>query len=141
MIGKRNLYLIGSMGSGKTAVGRQLARLLNVPFYDSDAEVVRRAGVDIPYIFEQEGEAGFREREREAIEAITQLEPIVLATGGGAILMAENRTRLIDSGTVIRITSGSRMLSNCAIRPSFGWVGSKPVASYLPVRLPKPSGL
>ncbi len=101
MIGKRNLYLIGSMGSGKTAVGRQLARLLNVPFYDSDAEVVRRAGVDIPYIFEQEGEAGFREREREAIEAITQLEPIVLATGGGAILMAENRQRLTESGTVV----------------------------------------
>lgn len=101
MIGKRNIYLIGPMGSGKTAVGRQLARLLDVPFYDSDAEVERRTGVDIPFIFEREGEVGFRQREREAIEALTQLEPIVMATGGGAILNAENRALLAEHGTVI----------------------------------------
>ena len=111
MRGKQNIYLIGSMGSGKTAVGRQLGRLLHVPFYDSDAEVVRRAGVDIPYIFEQEGEAGFRQRERDAIQAITQLEPIILATGGGAILMPENRQRLTESGKVIYLeTSLSQQL-------------------------------
>ena len=101
MIGKRNIYLIGPMGSGKTAVGRQLARLLDVPFYDSDAEVERRTGVDIPLIFEREGEAGFRRREREAIEALVLLEPIVMATGGGAILMGENRELLTQHGTVI----------------------------------------
>ncbi len=84
MLGKRNIYLIGPMGTGKTAVGKQLSRLLGVPFIDSDAEIERVAGVDIPYIFEQEGEAGFRLREREAIAALTRREPIVLATGGGA---------------------------------------------------------
>jgi shikimate kinase len=101
MVGKRNIYLIGPMGSGKTAVGKQLARLLDVPFYDSDAEVERRTGVDIPFIFEREGEPGFRLREREAIEALTALEPIVMATGGGAVLNAENRRLLSDHGTVI----------------------------------------
>ena len=79
------------MGSGKTAVGRHLARVLDLPFYDSDAEIERRTGVDIPFIFEKEGEAGFRQREREAIEALTALDGIVLATGGGAVLLPENR--------------------------------------------------
>ncbi|MEN9705927.1 MAG: shikimate kinase [Pseudomonadota bacterium] len=101
MIGKRNIYLIGPMGSGKTAVGKQLARLLRMPFHDSDAEVERRTGVDIPFIFEREGEPGFRARESEAIEALVQLEPIVMATGGGAILSAENRRLLSAHGTVI----------------------------------------
>ena len=101
MIGKRNIYLIGPMGSGKTAVGKHLARLLDVPFYDSDAEVERRTGVDIPFIFEREGEPGFRAREREAIEALTALEPIIMATGGGAILNEANRLLLAEHGTVI----------------------------------------
>jgi shikimate kinase len=99
--GKPNIFLIGPMGSGKTAVGRQLARLLDVPFHDSDAEIEKRTGVDIPFIFEREGEPGFRMREREAIEALTLLEPIVLATGGGAILAEENRQYLAERGTVI----------------------------------------
>src|SRR5712664_2102498 len=89
MLGKRNVFLIGPMGSGKTAVGKYLARQLDAPFYDSDAEIERRTGVDIPFIFEKEGEAGFREREREAIEALTLLPRIVLATGGGAVLLPE----------------------------------------------------
>jgi shikimate kinase len=89
------------MGTGKTAVGKQLGRLLGVPFIDSDAEIERLAGVDIPYIFEQEGEAGFRQREREAIAALCQREPIVLATGGGAILAPENRKLLHETGTVV----------------------------------------
>jgi shikimate kinase len=101
MLGKRNIYLIGPMGTGKTAVGKQLGRLLGVPFIDSDAEIERIAGVDIPYIFEQEGEAGFRLREREAIAALTQREPIVLATGGGAVLSPENRRLLRETGTVL----------------------------------------
>lgn len=89
------------MGSGKSAVGRSLARHLRVPFYDSDAEIERRTGVDIPFIFEKEGEAGFREREREAIAALTQLRRIVLATGGGAILLPESRRLLAENGWVV----------------------------------------
>jgi shikimate kinase len=101
MLGKRNIYLIGPMGTGKTAVGKHLARLLGVPFIDSDAEIERAAGVDIPYIFEQESEAGFRQREREALAALCAREPIVLATGGGAILAPENRQLLHETGVVV----------------------------------------
>lgn len=89
------------MGSGKTAVGRYVARVLSLPFYDSDAEIERRTGVDISFIFEKEGESGFRQREREAIEALTALEGIVLATGGGAVLLAENRRLLAARGRVV----------------------------------------
>lgn len=101
MFGKLNVFLIGPMGSGKSAVGRLLARLLDAPFFDSDAEIERRTGVDISYIFEREGESGFREREREIIEELTALEPIVLATGGGAILRVENRQHLAERGHVV----------------------------------------
>jgi len=101
MLGKASIFLIGPMGSGKTAVGRALSRALGLPFHDSDAEVERRTGVDIPFIFEKEGEAGFRAREREAIEALTRLEGIVLATGGGAVLAAENRRHLVERGCVV----------------------------------------
>jgi len=105
MIGKTNIFLIGPMGSGKTAVGRHLARLLDVPFHDSDAEIERRSGVDIPFIFEQQGEEGFRQREIEAIEALTRLEPIVMATGGGAVLRPENRHVLHERGTVVLLAT------------------------------------
>ena len=100
MFGKRNVFLIGPMGSGKTAVGKYLARLLRAPFYDSDAEIERRTGVDIPFIFEKEGEKGFRERERETLEALTAREPMVLATGGGAVLLPQNRSYLSTRGFV-----------------------------------------
>src|SRR5437879_11176805 len=96
MLGKPSVFLIGPMGSGKTAVGRHLARALGLPFHDSDAEIERRTGVDIPFIFEKEGEAGFRQREREAIDALTALPRIVLATGGGAVLDRKS-TRLNSS--------------------------------------------
>jgi shikimate kinase len=101
MLGKTNVFLIGPMGSGKTAVGRYLARLLDLTFYDSDSEIERRTGVDIPFIFEKEGEAGFRQREREAIEILTAMDRIVLATGGGAVLLPENRRHLAERGRVI----------------------------------------
>lgn len=96
-----NIFLIGPMGSGKTAVGRQLARLLRLEFFDSDAEIEHRTGVDIPYIFEKEGEAGFREREREVIDSLTRLTQVVIATGGGAILLPENREHLATRGHVV----------------------------------------
>jgi shikimate kinase len=101
MLGKTSVFLIGPMGSGKTAVGRHLARALGLPFHDTDQEIERRTGVDVPFIFEKEGEAGFRQREREAIEALTQLPGIVLATGGGAVLLAENRRNLAERGCVV----------------------------------------
>jgi shikimate kinase len=101
MRGASSIFLIGPMGSGKTAVGRSLARYLGKPFYDSDTEIVRRTGVDIPYIFEKEGEFGFRQREREAIEALVALRGIVLATGGGAILLPESRRLLAERGCVV----------------------------------------
>jgi shikimate kinase len=101
MLGKTSVFLVGPMGSGKTAVGRYLARALGLPFHDSDAEIERRTGVDIPFIFEKEGEAGFRQREREAIEALTALDGIVLATGGGAVLLPENRRCLAERGCVV----------------------------------------
>ncbi len=101
MLGKTNVFLVGPMGSGKTAVGRYLSRLLDLTFYDSDTEIERRTGVDIPYIFEKEGKLGFREREREAIEALTALDDILLATGGGAVLRPENRRLLFDRGCVV----------------------------------------
>jgi shikimate kinase len=101
MLGKRNIYLIGPMGTGKTAVGKQLARLLEQPFIDSDAEIEHQAGVDIPFIFEREGEAGFRQREREALADLCQREGIVMATGGGAVLDPANRRLLHDTGTVV----------------------------------------
>jgi len=101
MLAKSNLFLVGPMGSGKSAVGKQLSRLLRLPFYDSDTEIERRTGVDIPFIFEKEGEAGFRQREREAIEILTAMHRIVLATGGGAVLLGENRRHLADRGCVV----------------------------------------
>ena len=96
-----NLYLIGPMGSGKTAVGRKLAALLGKQFFDSDAEIERRTGVDIRFIFEKEGEARFRQREREVIADLTALDDVVVATGGGAALDAANRERLSSTGTVV----------------------------------------
>ena len=105
---RRNVFLIGPMGSGKTAVGKQLARLLDLTFYDSDVEIERRTGVDIPYIFEKEGETGFREREREVIDSLTQLQDVVIATGGGAVLLPDNRERLAARGRVVYLQTGIR---------------------------------
>jgi shikimate kinase len=97
----RNIFLIGPMGSGKTAVGRHLARLFRFNFLDSDADIEAKTGVDISFIFEKEGEAGFRMRERESIDRLTRLESIVLATGGGAVIEAENRRVLAERGVVV----------------------------------------
>jgi shikimate kinase len=101
MLSKRNIFLIGPMGSGKSAVGRHLARLCRFTFLDSDAEIEAKTGVDIAFIFEKEGEAGFRLREKEAIERLTLQEGIVLATGGGAVIDAANRRMLAERGAVV----------------------------------------
>jgi shikimate kinase len=100
---KPNIYLIGPMGSGKTAVGRQLALRTGREFVDSDREIERRTGVDIPFIFEKEGETRFRDRECEVIESLTQRVGLVVATGGGAVLAEENRDRLSATGIVVHL--------------------------------------
>ncbi|MCG7966031.1 MAG: shikimate kinase AroK [Candidatus Thiodiazotropha taylori] len=97
----QNLFLIGPMGAGKTTVGRQLAEHFRKEFIDSDLEIQRRTGVDIPTIFEFEGEQGFRQREQEVIEALTQRDEVVLATGGGAVIREQNRKALSSRGLVI----------------------------------------
>lgn len=99
----RNIFLVGPMGSGKSSVGKQLARLLGLPFVDSDAEIERRTGVDIPLIFDKEGEAGFRVRERDVIAELTAREGVVLSTGGGAVLLPENRALLRGRGTTVHL--------------------------------------
>ena len=101
MLSQRNIFLIGPMGSGKTAVGRHLARLFQLTFHDSDADIESKTGVDIAFIFEKEGEDGFRQRERESIERLTLLDGIVLATGGGAVILEENRRLLAARGVVV----------------------------------------
>ena len=89
------------MGAGKTTVGRFLAKNLELDFYDTDQEIEKRTGVRVPIIFEMEGEDGFRKREVGMIDELTQVDNIVLATGGGAVLSAENREHLATRGTVI----------------------------------------
>ena len=89
------------MGAGKSAVGRQIAKSMHLSFVDSDDEIESRTGVDIPFIFEKEGEDGFRKREAKVIDDLSALEGIVLATGGGAVIDAQNRSRLGARGFVV----------------------------------------
>ena len=105
MLAKPNIFLVGPMGSGKTAVGRHLARLFRFTFYDSDADIEAKTGVDISFIFEKEGEAGFRVREKESIDRLTRLDSIVLATGGGAVIDADNRRHLAERGAVVYLAT------------------------------------
>jgi shikimate kinase len=96
-----NIIFVGLMGAGKTTVGRQLAKQLGKSFYDSDHEIENRTGVKIPVIFDLEGEEGFRKRETAVIEELVALHNIILATGGGAVLLQENREALKKNGCVI----------------------------------------
>ncbi len=96
-----SIFLIGPMGSGKSAVGKRLAARLQRTFWDTDAEIERRTGVDVSYIFDKEGEAGFRRRESDVIDELTRMEDIVLATGGGAVLDPMNRQHLAERGYVV----------------------------------------
>jgi shikimate kinase len=96
-----NIFFVGLMGAGKTTIGRLIAKQLGMVFYDSDHEVERKTGVKIPLIFELEGEAGFRKRETSTIEELSQLKNVVMATGGGAVLLPENRAFLKNNGIII----------------------------------------
>ena len=110
MTSKSNIFLVGPMGAGKTTIGRQLAEALDMEFVDSDHEIEARSGATIPWIFDVEGEEGFRKRERAMIDELTQRQNIVLATGGGAVLSEANRQYLRSRGTVIYLSASIEQL-------------------------------
>ncbi|MEX6501385.1 shikimate kinase AroK [Pseudomonas zhanjiangensis] len=97
----RNVILVGPMGAGKSTIGRLLAKELHLPFRDSDKEIEHRTGADIPWIFDVEGEQGFREREQAVIAELCEAAGMVLATGGGAVMRSENRAALRRGGRVV----------------------------------------
>ncbi|MEK9711633.1 MAG: shikimate kinase AroK [Thalassolituus sp.] len=111
----QSVFLIGPMGAGKSTIGRLLSQELKFGFYDSDKVIEERCGADIPWIFEKEGEAGFREREISVIDELTKMRGIVLSTGGGAVMRQENRDHLAGRGTVIYLcTSVEQQLARTA---------------------------
>ena len=101
----KNIVLVGSMGSGKTTVGRRLAHELNRDFFDTDHEIIDKTGVNIGHIFDIEGEEGFREREFKILENLCQMSNIILATGGGIVILLKNREILKNAGLVVYLSS------------------------------------
>ena len=95
------IFLVGPMGAGKSTIGKYLAQHLKVRFADTDTEIEARTGADIPWIFDVEGEVGFRDREQQVVEEMTLWEDIVLATGGGVVMRPENRQALAARGFVV----------------------------------------
>ncbi len=102
---KNLIVLIGPMGAGKTTIGKVLAKELAYEFWDSDKEIERRSGANIPWIFDVEGEAGFREREANVIKELCELDRAVLATGGGAMMRPENREAVTGRGFVVYLNT------------------------------------
>jgi shikimate kinase len=105
-----NIFLVGPMGAGKSSVGKQLAKALARDFYDSDKEIEKRTGVSISWIFEREGEEGFRQREHNMIAELAELKDAVIATGGGAILSEENRKIFRAKGHVVYLSASVEQL-------------------------------
>ncbi|QCI22363.1 shikimate kinase AroK [Buchnera aphidicola] len=101
MAEKRNIFLVGPMGAGKSTIGRQLSQQLNMEFFDSDQEIEKRTGADISWVFDVEGENGFRLRERNIINELTKKQGIVLATGGGSVQFKDTRNFLSARGIVV----------------------------------------
>lgn len=101
MAEKRNIFLVGPMGAGKSTIGRHLAQQLHMEFFDSDTEIEERTGADIAWVFDVEGEEGFRAREETVINDLTEEHGIVLATGGGSVNSKESRNRLSARGIVV----------------------------------------
>ena len=101
----KNIVLVGPMGSGKTTIGRRLAHELNQDFFDTDHEIIDKTGVSIDHIFDIEGEKGFREREFKILENLCQMSNIILATGGGIVILPKNRKILKNAGLVVYLSS------------------------------------
>lgn len=101
MAEKRNIFLVGPMGAGKSTIGRHLAQQLHMEFFDSDTVIEERTGADISWVFDVEGEEGFRVREETVINDLSQEQGIVLATGGGSVISKDNRNRLSARGLVV----------------------------------------
>jgi len=101
MAEKRNIFLIGPMGAGKSTIGREIADRLHLEFFDSDQEIERRTGADIAWVFDLEGEEGFRKREETVIEDLSEKHGIVLATGGGSVISTNVRNHLSARGIVV----------------------------------------
>lgn len=99
----QNIFLVGLMAVGKSTVGRMLAESLGRPFFDTDTEIEARSGAEVAWIFDVEGESGFRDREEHVIDELTQKQGIVLATGGGAVKREANRRHLASRGVVIHL--------------------------------------
>ncbi len=104
------VYLVGPMGAGKSTIGRHLARLLGKTFIDLDEEIEKRCGADISWIFDMEGEAGFRKRESSVLQELSALNNLVLATGGGVVLSEDNRALLNRNGTVVYLVVTAQVL-------------------------------
>ena len=100
-----NIVLVGPMGSGKTTIGRNLAKKLKVDFYDADHQIIDKTGVSIDHIFDVEGEEGFRKRESKVLKELCNKSNIVLATGGGAVILGENRLIIKRAGVVVYLLS------------------------------------
>lgn len=100
-----NIILVGPMGSGKTTIGKRLSEVLSLDFFDSDHEIIDKTGVSIDHIFDVEGEKGFRARESEAIKNLCNMTNVIIATGGGAVLLEENRQLMMRSGLVVYLSS------------------------------------
>ena len=106
----KNIVLVGLMGSGKTTVGRRLAHELNQDFFDTDHEIIDKTGVTIDHIFDIEGEEGFRERESKILKNLCQMSNIILATGGGIVVLPKNRKILKNAGLVVYLCSSVEQL-------------------------------
>ena len=100
-----NIILVGPMGSGKTSIGRKLSASLSLDFFDSDHEIIEKTGVSIDHIFDVEGEKGFRARESEAIKNLCNMTNVIIATGGGSVLLEENRKLMMQAGLVVYLSS------------------------------------
>lgn len=107
-MGNNNIILIGPMGSGKSTIGSLLAKKLHREFIDSDHYIEEKTGVDIPRIFDVEGEDGFRQRETAALQELSQLNNMVIATGGGSVIKAENQSLLSNSGFIVFLDTSIR---------------------------------
>ena len=109
-LNSKNIVLVGPMGCGKTTIGRQLASKLNQDFFDTDHEIINKTGVSIDHIFDIEGEEGFRRRESEVLESLCDMNNIVIATGGGVVLLPQNRLVLKNAGVVVYLSSSVEQL-------------------------------